>query len=260
MGTTAALEPASKVERAIFRPWTKAGSLSPLESPLLPVRTVADLKRIAASVELRKRETLRILSDPWFFLVNYCSTVDEHYIGKGLGSPYQLFPPLPYLQKVAHVLWSERYIACLKSRQVRWTWLVSCYLLGEALAQEGRLYLVQSKRAFDSVQVLRRMKGVWERMHAAAPWYGPGIELESYGVQGGYLRFTNGSSIIAVPEGAHYVQSHTPAVWWADEIQLQAEAEEAFYQALPACEKIIIGGTAEPSWFCDVFLPDEKAA
>lgn len=245
------------VETEVFRPWTVEGSVPPLESVLEPVRTVAELKRIAADKKLQQLETLKIWNEPWYFLVNYCSTVDEHYIGKGLSSPYQLFPPLPYLQKVANVLWSERYIASLKSRQVRWTWLVSCYLLGEALAQEGRLYLVQSKRAFDSVQVLRRMKGVWERMRAAAPWYGPSIEAESFGIQGGHIRFSNGSAILAVPEGAHYVQSHTPAVWWCDEIQLCAEAEGAFYQALPACEKIIIGGTAEPSWFCDQFLPEE---
>jgi len=250
--TTAVAEP------AVFRPWTVEDSISPLRSPLYPTRDHATLKRIAASEELQGLETLKIWSEPWHFLVNYCSTLDEHYIGKGLASPYQLFPPLPYLQKAAHLLWSEPYIACLKSRQVRWTWLVACYMLGEALAQEGRLYLIQSKRAFDSVQVLRRQSGVWERMRAAAPWYGPEMEAESFGVQGGYLRFSNGSSIIAVPEGAHYVQSHTPAWWWADEIQLQAEAEQAFYQALPACEKITIGGTAEPGWFCNVFLPDEQ--
>ena len=247
-------------ESVTFRPWTVEDSISPLKSALLPTRDHATLKRIAGSRELQQLETLKIWTEPWHFLVNYCSTVDEHYIGKGLGSPYQLFPALPYLQKSAHVLWSEPYIGCLKSRQVRWTWLVSCYMLGEALAQEGRLYLVQSKRAFDSVQVLRRQKGVYDRMKLAAPWYGPGLEAESFGIQGGHLRFSNGSSIVAVPEGAHYVQSHTPAVWWADEIQLQAEAEEAFYQALPACEKIILGGTAAPSWFCDTFLPGEKEA
>ena len=242
-----------------FRPWTVGESIPPIESALLPTLTHADFQKIGKDKRLQDWATLTCLREPWFWLVNLCSTVDEHYVAKGLATPYQRFPPLAYLQRAAQVLWQERYIACLKSRQVRWTWLVACYLLGEALAQEGRLYLVQSKRAFDAVQVLRRQFGVWERMREAAPWYGPQLEEQSFGVQGGHLRFANGSSIVAVPEGAHYVQSHTPTVWWADEIQLQAEAEEAFYQALPACEKIIIGGTAEPGWFCDVFLPDEKA-
>ena len=233
--------------------------MPPIKSALLPTRDRAALALIAGSKELQQLETLNIWGDPWFWLVNYASTVDEHWVGKGLDAPYQLFPPLPYLRACTQVLWQEPHVACLKSRQVRWTWLVCCYMLGEALAQPGRLYLVQSKRAFDSVQVLRRQKGVWERMRAAAPWYGPDIEGESFGIQGGHLRFDNGSSILAVPEGAHYVQSHTPAWWWADEIQLQAEAEAALYQALPACERITIGGTAEPSWFCDTFLPAEAA-
>jgi len=173
-------------------------------------------------------------------------------MSKGLPSAEARFPPVPYLRGLTQWLWHERMLAVPKSRQMMVTWLVAAYILGESYVQPGRLHLWQSKKEIDSIAVLERITGMDDRLREFAPWYPPGRRSASTTE----LAFANGSKIVAAPQGAHHVQSHTPTSVVLDEVQLQDEAEAAFYQALPACERITLIGSAEYSWFWNQFLSE----
>lgn len=245
------------VDAAAYTPWGVDDSIAPFDSALKPTATFPYLSTVANRPDLQEGEQIRCERDPWYWLVNFCVTEDSRWVGKGLETAYQLFPPKPYLQSLADTLWRYPYVALPKSRQMVVTWLLAAMVLGKALFQEGRLYMIQSKLGRDSVAVLHRQLGMYRRMREFAPWLGPKIVSETTGGDTGHVTFSNGSTIMAVPEGPHYVQSYTPAWLVLDEVQLQGAAEEAFYQALPACENITLIGSAEYGWFCQTLLPDK---
>lgn len=224
-----------------------------LQATLMPHRSHNDFRRLWDSRELQTLELRRIAVDPWYWLVNYVVTEDSHWVGKGLETAYQRFPPLEYLRSCTYLLWSEPFTAWIKARQMLMTWLVSAYMLGEACLQGGRLYMIQSKLEDDSCDVLKRLVGIYDRLRQFAPWSVPKERERSVN------RFSlgNGSSFIACAQGAHNVQSHTPAWLFADEVQLQDEMEGAYHQALPACERITLVGSADYSWFCQNFIVDK---
>jgi len=221
-----------------------------------PTRTHAELRRIAGSPEAQTIEQIRCEREPWYWFVNYMVTQDEHWVRKGLTGPYQRFPALEYLRSVIYVLWQYDNTAWPKSRQMRLTWAAAVgYVLGEALFRAGRLSMVQSKKEEDAQGVLRRTVVVYDRMRQFAPWLGPNLVERN----AGRLTFSNDSAIVACPQGAHHVQSYTPARLVLDEIQLQDEAEEAYHQALPATESMTLLGSADYGWFWQVFLPGKLA-
>lgn len=236
-----------------YVPWSVADSLAPRDADPLPSVTHEDLRDCRESRDLQARERMACSRSPWYWLVNYVVTEDARWVGKGLGTAYQLFPPLAYLQSVTDTLWRYPLMAIPKSRQMVITWLVSAYMLGDALFTGGRLYMIQSKKEEDAAAVLARQMGTYERLRGMAPWMAPGLVIQN----DTHVRFTNGSELRACPQGAHHVQSYTPAWLFLDEIQLQDEAEAAYHQALPACEHITLVGSAETSWFWTRFLPDD---
>jgi hypothetical protein len=223
------------------------------QANLYPELYEDDYQTIAGSEELQVVYGARVRRNPWFFFVNFVVTEDSHWVRKGLRGPYHRFPPLEYLRTNTYTLWRYRFTAWPKARQMMLTWLTAAYMLGEAMFLGGRLYMIQSKKEEDSQAVLRRQAGIHDRMRRAAPWLVTELTEEA----AGHLTFANGSRIVACPQGAHHVQSYTPAWLLADEAQLQDEMEQAYYQALPACEKITLVGSADFGWFWQEFLPDE---
>lgn len=214
----------------------------------------------AAWERLRRDRKLQALAvqvcrtNPWHWIANYVITEDSWWVSKGLASAYNRFPALEYLRSAAYWLWREPKTAWPKSRQMVLTWLVGTYILGEAMFLGGRLYMIQSKKEEDSVAVLHRISGVYDRLKGFAPWcgssrIGPGAETA--------LEFANGSRIVACAQGAHQVQSHTPAWLVLDEGQLQDEMEGAYHQALPCAERITAIGSAERGWFYGTMLADK---
>lgn len=247
-------------DKALIESVTCACGQKQIQSHLTPIRTHAHFRALAKSQEAQSLEWYFCARNPWYWIVNYVVTQDERWEEAGRPGPYARFPALPYLQSVTQVLWQHTHTAFPKSRQMRLTWLLAAWLLGKAIFVPGRLAMIQSKKAPDSVAVLRRVSGIYHRLKDFAPWMAPSLVNESFSDQGGNMRFGNDCSIIAVPQGAHHVQSHTPSHLVLDEVQLQDEAAEALGQALPACAAITLIGSAEHSWFWRVFLADKQEA
>jgi len=244
--------------------WTRRGEVTErttcvcgvesMQALLRPVRTREGWRALGKSPEAQAQELMRCRRSPWYWLSNYVYTEDAHWVSKGWTSANRRLPSVPYLRSVVYWLWHEWFTAWPKSRQMMLTWVVVCYILGEALLLGGRLYMLQSKREEDAAAMLWRANGVYTRMQDFAPWYGakrigPGAATR--------LEFSNGSVIVAAPQGAHMVQSHTPAWLVCDEAQLQDEIEGAYHQALPAVERITLIGSADFGWFWQTFLPDK---
>ena len=224
-----------------------------LQSPLEPIRTHADLRRLAKDRQWQAAERVRCMRDPWYVFANYLSTLDEHWVAKGLAGPYQRFPALTFLRSVVYVLWAWPFNAWPKSRQMGMTWTAAVgYVLGEACFRPGSLSMVQSKKAEDANRIVStRMRGVYQRVRQCAPWLFPPLVRDNENELG----WSNDSRVLACPQGAHHVQSNTPSRLVLDEIQLQDEAEAAYHQALPACQAMSLIGSADYSWFWQTWLP-----
>ena len=244
---------ATAVSERAYVPWSVGDSIPPLEAELGSVLEPKHYHEIAKDAEWQAVERAMVERSPWYWFVNYVVTEDAHWVTKGLHGPFARFPGMEYLRSLCQVLWEHPFVAFPKARQMLITWLVGCYMLGEAMWCPGRLYMIQSKKEQDAQAVLKRLSGVYGRMKELAPWLGPGLRGEG----ASHMEFDTGSSILAMAQGAHHVQSYTPAGLLLDEVQLQDEAEGAYYQALPACERIWLVGSADYSWFYQTFLPDK---
>ena len=245
---------AVETAKATHTPWRVEDCVLPLDSKLHRSLTPDDLRAIARDPEWQAAELALCRLDPWYWRINYVVTVNEHWVHDGWASPYRRWPSTEAERSYCHLLFVERKTAWPKSRQQRATWRTSSQMYGDASHTGGRLYMIQSKRELDAQKVLERVKGIDSRLRKIAPWMVPDL------IRGDVtqLQWANGSTMMAVPEGANYVQSHTPAWWFADEDQLQADAEHAFHAALPACERITLVGTADYGWFYQEFLADVK--
>jgi len=244
-----------------YAPWSVEDARSPLKAKLQPeLRGLEDWQRLARDEDWQAAEWTRCELDPWYWLVNYVVTRDERWMEHGYDGPYRRFPAKRHLQSYVYILWRYRSVAFPKARQQYVSWLCDSYILGDAQFTRGRLYMIQSKREADSVMMLRRIRGIYRRQRQLAPWLGPHLVAES----ATELRFANDAHIMAVPSGPHYVQSHTPSLWLADEAQLQEATgpeggiAEAYNQALPACERIWLVGSADTGWFWERLLQDKE--
>jgi len=235
-----------------YIPWSADDIVLPTEADLEPVLWDSDFQRIANDPTLQAAQRRACESSPWYFLVNFVVTVDEHWDRKGLSTPYQRFPPKPYLCSVCERWCTERKLHLPKSRQMLITWMVGSLYYGDAIFLPGRLNMFQSKLESDSKAILRRVRGVDRRIRQMAPWLVPGIRDDS----GNRLAFENDSALVAVAQGAHNVQSHTPSGLFMDEGQLQPEAGEAYNYALACCDRMTIVGSADYGWMYQVALQD----
>jgi len=243
-------------ETATHVPWRIEDCVAPLDSQLEPSLSRDDFDLIARDREWQDIERARCQVDPWYWRVNYVVTLNEHWVEEGWQMPYRRWPATEHSRSYCHVLFTERRTAWPKSRQQMMTWLVATQMLGDAMFTGGRLYMIQSKREKDAQAVLLRAKGVYDRMYAMCPWLVP--ELHKPG-SASELRWANDSCMMAVPEGATYVQSRTPTWWMADELQLQAQGETALTAALAACWRVSLIATPEYGWFWQIFLRDKAA-
>jgi len=237
---------------ATHTPWRVSDCLLPLESSLERVMTPDKIQRVARDTEWQQGEIARCQFDPWYWRINYVVTQNEHWVEDGWRRPYRRWPASLHSRSYLHVLFTEMITAWPKSRQQMATWLVSTQMLGDAMFTGGRLYMIQSKREKDAKKVLSRVRGVYDRMRQMCPWLVPELVRD----EASELKWANDSTMMAVPEGSTYVQSHTPAWWFADELQLQAEAEAALQAALPACQRISLVGTADYGYFYQQFLKE----
>ena len=96
-------------------------------------------------------EISRCQKNPWYFITNYCKTLDEH----DLENPFKLFPKKEYLKVMVDVWQKENLLIVPKSRQMMATWLFTTLNVWTAL-KPGRKCLFLSKKEADADAIKER--------------------------------------------------------------------------------------------------------
>lgn len=120
--------------------------------------------RAAAELELRRRhrerepERLRCREDTAHFVATYCqiyNATDRNWIPFGLWTNQR---------DVLGIYGAARQTIVLKARQLGLTWLTICYILHMMLFGGAITALIFSRRDDEAVELLARLKGVYQRL------------------------------------------------------------------------------------------------
>lgn len=179
------------------------------------------------SVEVRLK---RAITDPYFFLTEFCYTQDEHWQYKKLESPYNLIPRKQYIQDICDVFQTENLIAIEKTRQMMASWVMCGLALWDTMFKEGRRTFLMSKKEKDANALVERCKFIYSKL--------PKVIQDKYVRDPEkYLemRWSKRNCIIqGVPEGADQVRSYTSSLIIMDEAAFQDKSEKVFEAAQPS--------------------------
>lgn len=113
----------------------------------------------------------------------------------------------------------------------------------------GRAVLFQSQKLEKACELVEYARTLYEQSDERIKQRYPLAK----GVQAaGELLFANGSKIVAIPGGADQIRSYHPWGLLMDEAAFMPEAVDAYNNAVPVCQKIILLSSAGPGWFGDV--------
>jgi hypothetical protein len=199
-----------------------------------------------------------------YYLERYCWTVNErdrhNPVQRLLHGDYSIDPMSlqlmrdldgredDFLRLLAAVWEQEPLLAVPKSRQMRVShWAVHIHgWIGQFWP--GQKVAVQSKNFEDADALLERLHQAWtaaRRLHPNVPW-------PPYTRKVGRIICANGSTIMAIAQGAEKMRSYTFSAILSDEMGFQDKAEEAYTAALPTIEgggKYTAISSANPGFF-----------
>ena len=193
---------------------------------------------------------------PLYWLQNCTETYDEHWVNKGLSSPYAKFPRLPYWPWLFSLLMNNREILISKSREMMLSWAVVGYGVWHCQVFPRTRVIVQTQKEDKSIELVRG-RGTpgyartlydrqSERMKEAFPLTKPMTEMPA-----NEISWANESVIMGVPCGADQVRAYHPTIMMFDEAAHLDEFEAALAAAEPVCTKIIAVSSVAPGAFWD---------
>jgi hypothetical protein len=208
--------------------------------------------RALAQTKARGREFTSDLdvavADPLTWLQQHTRTRDNHWRESGAKSPYRRFPDKPYFRPILEVIQSYPVSFIEKSRDMMMSWFCVGYFTHAAMTNDQREVLFQSQKEDKAAELVDYAKTLYDqqderlkrRFRLAKPLSNQAaLKLE----------FANGSRLIGIPEGADQIRSYHPWGLLMDEAAFQPEAGEAYDDAVPVCQKIIVVSSAGPGWF-----------
>ncbi len=138
------------------------------------------------------------------------------------------FPDYRFLRDLVEALDSNRWLIAAKSRQMLATWTVCAFVLYKALYANPGTYLMLSKGARDSEELLKRLKIIVNNLQ--------GAERDEIRVRKERIEFSNESRIIALPATEDAVRMHSPAgVFW-DEMAFTPVSDAIWTAVKPALD------------------------
>jgi len=150
------------------------------------------------------------------------------------------FPDYPFARKLVEALESERILLVAKSRQMLATWTLCGWLLHRALYGEPGLFLLLSKGARDTGELVKRLRVMAQNL--------PPAERSALKVKAAEIESETGSRILALPATEDAARMHSPtAVFW-DEMAFTPRSEEIWTAVKPAVDS---GGK-----FCGISTPN----
>jgi hypothetical protein len=193
---------------------------------------------------------------PLYWLQECTETYDEHWVQKGLASPYARFPRLPYWPWLFWLLEHKARLAIPKSREMMISWAVVGYGVWHCQVFPRTRFIVQTQKEDKSIEMVRG-RGTpgyartlydrqSERMKQEFPLTKPMTEMPA-----NEISWANESVIVGVPCGADQVRSYHPTIMMFDEAAHLDEFEAALAAAEPVCTKIIAVSSVAPGHFWD---------
>jgi len=140
----------------------------------------------------------------------------------------KIFPDYPFTRKLIDALCDNRILFVCKSRQMMATWSVCAWMLYRAIHDEPGIYLMLSKGARDSQELLRRLKIIADNL--------PEDTKELVTVRRKEVTFKSGSRILSLPATEEAPRMHSPsAVFW-DEMAFTPYTEGIWTAVKPAID------------------------
>jgi hypothetical protein len=172
----------------------------------------------------------RCATDPYYFLTEFCLTMDEHWQHKGLEGPYNLIPKKEYIHDICDVFQTEDLIAIEKTRQMMASWIFCGLALHDTMFKEGRRTFLISKKEKDANALIDRCKGIYDRLPEVFKNKYP-RDPEKYLE----MKWGKRNSIMqGVPEGSDQVRSYTASLIVVDEASFQNKVEKVIEAAQPS--------------------------
>jgi len=156
------------------------------------------------------------------------------------------FPDYPFLRDMVDALDMNRIIIIAKSRQMFATWTISAWMLYRALYEEPGVYLLLSKGARDTNELVKRLKLMISRL--------PRIERSTIKVKNHEIECENGSRILSLPATEDAVRMHSPSGIFWDEMAFTPYSEAIWTSVKPAIDSGgIFIGVSTPNGTDNVF-------
>jgi len=173
------------------------------------------------------------IPEVWDWLRTHCKTMDA--VG-GI----KPFPDYPFVKRLVEALDRKRILLVAKSRQMLATWTLCGWMLHRALYVEPGLFLLLSKGARDTSELVKRLRVMARHLPAA--------ERLSLRIKATEIESETGSRILALPATEDAARMYSPtAVFW-DEMAFTPYSEEIWTAVKPAIDS---GGR-----FCGVSTPN----
>jgi hypothetical protein len=194
----------------------------------------------------------------WDFVRECCLTIDEARDGV-TGS----FPDLDYLRIVCEEWQRHKLLAVPKTRRMMLTWIMLACHLHLAIFTPNSAIFIQSKKFLDSCYLLSssRLMFIYYHLPEWLKAYGlPTVEASQ-----GLLRFSNGSMVKAIGQGADQLRQYTATAVMIDEISFMEQSESTWRAVRPVLQgggRATLISSVAPSFFeriCHGKLQDREA-
>src|SRR5436309_6888961 len=204
-------------------------------------------KQLSASSR-QDDQVQHMIADPLIWLQNYTKTKDSHWREAGALSPYRPFPDKAYFRPMVESFQKETVLFVEKSRDMMASWLFVGLFTHEAMTTEGIEVLFQSQKEEKAFELVEYAKILYQQSDEAIRNAYP---LSKGRQPDGVLEFAHGSRIIGIPGGGDQVRSYHPWGLFQDEAAFMPEAGEAYDNAVPVSQKIVVLSSAGPGWFAE---------
>lgn len=194
--------------------------------------------------------------DPWSFIRDCCLTKDEADQGR-----VKHFPEKEYLKRVCELSQKEPILCIPKSRRMMMTWVCLAIILWEGLFKDNQMIFVQSKKFDDSCYLLGidRLMFMYENLPHNRHQFPKLVKKISSDKGYSVLKFSNGTTFMAVAEGPDQLRQYTASRVYCTEMAFWDSAELTWIALRPVIQgggKILIDSSANPGFFSKIINED----
>lgn len=186
---------------------------------------------------------------PFSFIRDACLTVDEADEGK-----VKAFPDKAYIKRITDLAETEPILCVPKSRRMMMTWTCLAICLWEGMFKQNQMIFIQSKKFDDSAYLMgeQRLMFMYNNLPHDRHEFPKLVKKISSDKGYSLLRFSNGTTYMAVAEGADQLRQYTASRVYCTEMAFWDNAELTWMALRPVIQgggRIMIDSSANPGFF-----------